>query len=332
MATFRKVGSAWRAEVCVNGVRRSATRDTKTQAKDWAVKMEAELKLNKPGSKSVHTLRETLERYKTDESPKKKGARWEELRIDAFIRTLPFIDWPMNDITTPVWAKWRDDRLKQVSPGTVNREMTLLYAVYGVARVEWHWVDHAPLKDVKRPADTPPRDRRISAEEIQVICSALGYADGLAVETLSQQIAVAFLLALETAMRAGEITGLTWGDVNLDGWFVTIPRSKNGDSRQVPLSGRAVELLRMLEGIDPTKCFTVTAASLDALFRKARKRAAVFLPEVATLHFHDTRHEAITQLSKKLTVIQLARMVGHRDLKSLMIYYNETASELAALL
>ena len=133
-------------------------------------------------------------------------------------------------------------------------------------------------------------------------------------------------------MRAGEITGLTWSDVNFEGRFVTIPRSKNGDSRQVPLSGRAVELLRMLEGIDPAKCFTVTAASLDALFRKARKRAAISLPEISTLHFHDTRHEAITQLSKKLTVIQLARMVGHRDLKSLMIYYNETATELAALL
>lgn len=64
--------------------------------------------------------------------------------------------------------------------------------------------------------------------------------------------------------------------------------------------------------------------SLDALFRKVRDKAGI-----ENLHFHDTRHEAITRLSKKLDVLALARMIGHRDIKELMTYYNESASDIS---
>lgn len=47
------------------------------------------------------------------------------------------------------------------------------------------------------------------------------------------------------------------------------------------------------------------------------------------LTFHDARHEACTRLARKLEVLDLARMIGHRDPRSLMIYYNPTASEIA---
>jgi len=73
--------------------------------------------------------------------------------------------------------------------------------------------------------------------------------------------------------------------------------------------------------------FTVDNESLSTLFRRARIKTGI-----EDLHFHDTRYQAITNLSKKLTVIQLSRVVEHRDLKSLIIYYNETATELAGLL
>ncbi|MCB1764228.1 MAG: site-specific integrase, partial [Gammaproteobacteria bacterium] len=59
-------------------------------------------------------------------------------------------------------------------------------------------------------------------------------------------------------------------------------------------------------------------------FRKIKNRT-----QIENLTFHDTRHEAITRLSKKLDVLDLARMVGIRDLKILMVYYNATASEIA---
>ena len=70
--------------------------------------------------------------------------------------------------------------------------------------------------------------------------------------------------------------------------------------------------------------FDITTSSLDAMFRVARRRA-----DVEGLTFHDTRHEAITRLAGKLNVLELARMVGHRDIKQLQTYYNASAAEIA---
>ena len=42
-----------------------------------------------------------------------------------------------------------------------------------------------------------------------------------------------------------------------------------------------------------------------------------------------TEHDAITRLAQRLNVLQLARMVGHRDIRSLQVYYNETAESMA---
>jgi len=84
-----------------------------------------------------------------------------------------------------------------------------------------------------------------------------------------------------------------------------------------------VEILQLLPKNDGP-VLALDEPSRDALFRKIRKRAAL-----EDLHFHDSRAEAIWRLSKKLDVLQLARVIGHRDLKSLLIYYDESASELA---
>ncbi|KFI24128.1 site-specific integrase, partial [Paenirhodobacter enshiensis] len=126
----------------------------------------------------------------------------------------------------------------------------------------------------------------------------------------------------ETAMRAGEIAGLVWDRVDLTKRVAHLDHTKNGRPRDVPLSSEAVRLLEALPHVDPV--FGLESRQLDALWRKLRDRAGV-----AGLTFHDSRHAAITRLSKKLDVLALARMVGHTDLRQLQTYYNETAEELA---
>jgi integrase len=158
--------------------------------------------------------------------------------------------------------------------------------------------------------------------------SKLGYERDQMPKTLQQHLAAAFLLALETGMRQGEILGLTWGRVFLKERYVRLEDTKNGDARNIPLSSAAVRLLERQPRVEAEpRCFPVASASADALWRKARKNA-----KIADLKFHDSRHEAITRLAKKLDVLDLARMIGHRDPRSLMIYYNATATELAARL
>jgi integrase len=81
------------------------------------------------------------------------------------------------------------------------------------------------------------------------------------------------------------------------------------------------------EWIDKERVFTVDSQVASTLFRRARMRA-----KIDDLTFHDSRHDAITRLAQKLNVLQLARMVGHRDIRSLQTYYNETAESMARLL
>ena len=80
--------------------------------------------------------------------------------------------------------------------------------------------------------------------------------------------------------------------------------------------------MRCLENVGGD--FGLTIRQKDALFRKLCAKAGI-----EGLHFHDSRHTAITRLAKKLTVLELARMVGHKDLNMLLVYYNESAEEIA---
>ena len=75
---------------------------------------------------------------------------------------------------------------------------------------------------------------------------------------------------------------------------------------------------------DSDSVFNLEPSQIDSLFRKAKKMTLV-----EDLHFHDSRHLAITRLARKLDVLALARMVGHRDLRMLQIYYNESAEDMA---
>lgn len=227
-------------------------------------------------------------------------------------------------------GKWRDHRLNvdKVSGSTVSRELNLLSNIFTVAAREWKWIAASPTTDVRRPKESEPRDRLYTDDEIERICLALGFdlgAEQMAV-TVSQRVAVVFLFAIETAMRAGEICGLCQHDVV--GRVATLIETKNGTKRKVPLTKRAIELLELLPTPDEgATLFGITTKSLDTLFRKAKTRAGI---EGAT--FHDTRHLAITRLARKLNVLDLARIVGHRDLRQLQVYYNETAEAIATRL
>jgi integrase len=305
--------------VYVKGERDSQTFDTKAQAVSWATQRELEL----TGAKlPTHSMIAALRKYAREVAPKRKGEHWESLRCTALERA----EWahkPIAAVSATDLAQWRDARLQSVSGATVRREFSLLRSLFEIARKEWKWIRENPLAEVERPPASASRKRRITQDEIDRIVLSLGYLGGEP-ETQSQRVALVFLFALETAMRSGEITGLYWRDVGPHS--VQLPETKNGDAREVALSVRAREILSLLpKGDGPV--FGVEPAMRDALFRKARDRA-----KVANLHFHDARAEAIWRLSKKLDVMELARMIGHRDLRSLLIYYQTSAAELAAKL
>lgn len=319
MANISRRGKRWRAQIFVHGQRQSATFRTRQEAALWALEREGELTQGRRGATPLHTLHEALGRYADEVSPFKRGERWERIRLAALQRDLPFVGERLDRITPEAWGRWRDLRLKAVGPGTVLRDFNLIAAVYEAARKEWRWVQANPIRDVRKPRPPKARDREFTAAEVKAIVKATGFKGK--VRNQSHEVAVALLFALETAMRAGEICSL--GPDQVRGRVAYLDQTKNGDSREVPLSTEAVRLWKLLPA-----GFTIKPKMLDALFRKYRDRAGI-----VGVTFHDSRRTATGRLAKKLEVLDLAKMTGHKDIKTLLrVYYAPQSEKVAKLL
>lgn len=336
MASIRKVGTGkaarWRAEIRRKGVYRTKRFETKLEAQRWATEQEHQLGA-KTGVLSGYSLREAFDRYAREISPNKKGARWEQIRLQKFGRDR-IAQIQLTQLTPDDIKDWRDRRLQDVAPASVNREMTILSAVIAQAK-DWRWIGENVVREVKFPSKGRERDRRISDDEIKSILDALGCVellDDMAVLqdrrcTTRLETGVAFLLAIETAMRQGEIWGLSWGDVSLEERYCRLPETKNGDPRDVPLSKRAIELLGLLKhhrGRSERVFLSVQASAAQAF------RHAVTIAGIRDLRFHDTRHEACSRMGLKVSnALHLSRITGHRDPRMLRRYFNPTVEEMA---
>lgn len=319
MATIYRKGKGWRAQVCVKGVRDSAVLPTKQEAAQWALVREAELGGRKLPDRS---FADALRAYEADVTPTRANPRWESIKL-ACLRRDALAKRKLAGLNCDDLAAWRDQRLQQVKPGTVARELTLIRAVLEhVRKAPLRWIHSNPMQDVDWPAVPKGRRRRVMPEEVTLIRMAFGVGSGYQAGTQTQRVGLAFLMALETAMRSGEMMALDWRDVHLRERYVVLRSTKNGDQREVPLTPVACDILRAIPG-ETGLVFGVTDAMRDALWRKHRPAA------LRDLNFHDSRGEGIWRLSRHLNLMQLAQVIGHRNYNSLQHYYRATASELA---
>lgn len=327
MATPIKTDAGtWRIQIEVKGTRDSNTLPTRREIIEWAAKRSTEL-LAMAGGKggTVKTLGDAFKRYAEEVSPTHRGERWEIVRLAAYAKPeskLP-VKKKLSDVTTADLADWRDARLKKVSRGSVLRDMGLVGAVLEQARLEWQWISVNPIDNVRRPANPDHREVLITGPQIRRMLRALGYTRE--VRGVMQAVAMCFLMALLTGMRAGELCGLTWANVRAD--HVRLPMTKNGKPRNVPLSKTAVQVLELMRGFDDVLVFGLKSQSLDALFRKARGRAGL-----EGFTFHDSRHTAATRIAPTLDILALCKMFGWSNPKMAMVYYNEKPGKIAARL
>jgi len=345
----------WRARVRVKGFpEQSRTFTYRKDAERWARALERELETSgfvDRREAEKNTLRQMLERYKLEVTPAKKSAAIEEVKIDVILKdsTLPGLK--MAAVTSKQIAAWRDRRLKEVTGGTVNREIDVLSTVFNHARREWGVIVENPIPHVRRPEKSRARDRRFSAEEERYLFAAMEEGERREDGTFGSGarnpwLAPVVKLAIETAMRRGELLALRWEHVNLKRCTAHLPDTKNGDPRTVPLSTSAVALLRTLReeaDEDAERVFPITAAALQKGFWRATERAKAQYAEdcaaagkkpakgfLVDVHFHDTRHEAASRLAEKLSnVLELSAVTGHRDLRMLKRYYHPRAEDIA---
>lgn len=342
MASISPYKNQWRAQVYVLGTRDSKVLRTKREAETWAAAREVELR--KQGSLTPsqrYTVADVLTRYRDEISSKKRSAHAEGLAIEAFVRDFPRIAaMSLEEVDSSSLSQWRDIRLagydrvdgkrvEAITQSSFLREMSWLNNAFSIARKEWKWMAHNPFEGMRRPAPNAPRDRRVTPKEVKLICRRLGYVTGKEPTSKNQEVALIFLVALRTAMRAGEIRSLGAKTLDIKRRVATVTHKmqyKTGKPRQVPLSKHAIRLLRPVAHRE--QCFSVKADVLATLFR----RACSYLL-IKDLHFHDTRAEALTRFSKKVDVMTLAKISGHQDLGILQnVYYRESAEDIAARL
>ena len=329
MATISRKNKGWRAQVRRKDVNKSRTFRTKAEAQKWAFEQE-EMIINQLNDSTPDLpVAWLIDRYIREVSIKKRSYKGEKLR---FLRLLdhPVAKINLRELKADDFLEWRRERLEQVRVASVQREWNSISSMFSHAVREWRIFKENPLKNIKTLPQPKPRTRRYSDLEIRGLIRESGFKwDEPPTSTLAR-VGIAILFAIETAMRAGEIIGLTWGNVHFEDRIAHLPMTKNGYSRDVPLSSKALELLRKLEEIkaDDKPVFQLTSGTLDNYFRQLK--AKLFIQD---LHFHDTRREALTRLAAKVDVMTLAKISGHRDLSILQnTYYAPDMKRVANLL
>jgi integrase len=177
-----------------------------------------------------------------------------------------------------------------------------------------------PVRQVRLPRPNNPRERRATGGELARLLAAC--------ETTGPRWLPAVIqLAVETGMRRSELLAVRWHDVDLEGRTVLLRDTKNGHPRMVPLSPRALEIIRGTPRVGET-VFVVSANAVRLAWERLRRRAAVY-----GLRFHDLRHEAVSRfLEKGLNMPEVAAISGHRDPRMLMRYTHPKAAAIAVKL
>lgn len=307
--------------------RRSKTFKRKADGEKWARAQEAKMDVGEELPRVAADTVEALVRRRIAEG----CSKWDKLRLEAFLkdnRTL--VKKPASRATNEDFERWADKRKSQVKEQTALRELNVISGVFTRAIRVWKVkLPRHPTRGMIKPKKGKSRTRRPSPGELKALYEYRGSANTY---TLKWYVLWMFELAIESAMRIGELASIRLHDLHLDESWVHLPKTKNGDARDVPLSPRAVEIFRMFLArpinFDSPKygnrVLPLKKGSLDTVWREVCKKL-----QIVDLHFHDSRHEACTRLAKTYDVMDLAKIIGHRDLKSLMIYYNPTPQELA---
>ncbi|HSH85381.1 MAG TPA: site-specific integrase [Guyparkeria sp.] len=352
MASITKRGRFWRAQVRRRGQSTSRTFDTKAEAEAWSQDIEREIRRSEYVDRSEAeqtTLKDALDRYEREVTSRKRGASRERSRIRRWLRH-ELASRPLPAIRSADLAEYRDGRLDEgAAAKTVREELQLLRHMFKTAALDWGLPVSNPVEKLRLPSQSQARDRRLTEVEYRHLVASACAQDYRARVPIAEIV----VLAVETAMRRGEIVALRWEHIDFTDRTAHLPHTKNGHARTIPLSPVAIGALRQLvpagtdalDELEGPVLPGITADGVTQAFQLARDRGRDrYIESCSTdgivpdrgflldVRFHDLRHEATSRLARVYQPHELARVTGHRTLQMVMRYYHPTASELAARL
>ncbi|MFP9443902.1 site-specific integrase [Pectobacterium brasiliense] len=272
-------------------------------------------------------LSQALDKYFSTVSRHKRGQLQEFYRINVIKRSR-LANRNMDEISSIDIAEYRDNRLsefnsrtqKPISANTVRLELALLSTLYNLAKVEWGTCSINPVENVRKPTVSSGRTRRLMTQEERHLTRYF--------KDKNPELLAIFQIALETGMRQGEILSLRWEYTDLRLGVAHLPLTKNGTSRDVPLSSKARQILSGLserQHHENGYIFSYTSSGFKSAWRVALRTLAI-----DDLHFHDLRHEAISRFFElgTLNVMEVAAISGHKSMNMLKRYTHLRAAHL----
>jgi len=309
MAYIRRHRNKWQSIIRITGhpvIAKSFV--SKTDAKLWALSIESKIRRDDLGiSKIIYPkFKDLAHRYIKEVSPYKKSFIKERYIILALLNESWSKD-SINKITPVVISKYRDKYLTKVSGSSVNRALDVLSTIFTTCKKEWGYPIANPILSIRRPKKAEPRDRRFNEDELNKLIK------GNKTSSLLRDI---IQIALETAMRQGEILRVQREHIKGNTLFIPIAKTK---PRTIPLTLKALSLLNNTE-----LPFNITS---DSLSKQVKKLCDYYGIEDA--HFHDLRRQSLTNfmLDKKLSVAETMMIAGHSDPRMLLRTYNNLKVE-----
>lgn len=321
MASIQKRNGSYRVRIKRTGKSTlSQTFLTRNEALQWVKETQAKVDLGLYEAapiRSLKTFSQAAICYRDTHSIHKKIVRSETYRLNILIKR--WGDLPLEEITKTVILELRDELLSSGRSGdTINHYFNTLSKLFQMLNDEWNLDIANPIKGIRRMPPSKGRAKRIyGAIEQQLLDSC---------EHLSLPLLRSIIqFAIQTGMRRGELMGLTWADIDILNRKAYLHNTKNGESRQVPLTRQAMAVLEALSK-DKERVFPMGMDALRSQFGRLKDYAkgqwnGVGANPLNDLRFHDLRHEALSRLSDTgLNVIELSCISGHKTMAMLKRY------------
>jgi integrase len=237
-------------------------------------------------STKTHLLSDVIHEYLTSVKGQKRSYHDEKRYGEAW--SARFGSRTLEDISPLDIEKVKTDRLMTVKAATVNRELAFLKHLYNVA-IRDRKTERTPFARLRLLREPSGRVRYLSDEEEAALMEKLpSDASRDRVQVL-----------LQTGLRKSEFLGLRWKDVDLKVGVLTIPRSKNGETRHVPMTSTVRAIIgRLPRPINNSALvFPNSAGGADLRWAERTFPAAVRAAEIEDFRLHDSRHTFASRLA-----------------------------------
>ena len=312
MANITKLKSGkWRVQIRSHNKYISKSFLKKAHASMWAKEIEYQLDRDQYEDFSDTariSLGELITRYRDEITPHKKGRDTEKYKLNFILRH-KIAKVKLLSLKAKHIIDFKKDISEGRAPSTINKYIHYIYTVWETAKLNWDIAlpYRNPCELVKKEKVKDKIDRILSIEEYQDLLQACTTSN---LAFLSEIVEFAYI----TAMRFGEITKLKTSNINFEKSTALLIDTKNGETRLVPLTRRALEICQKFRFRE--KLFDINRDKFRHYFEQACRRA-----KVKNFRFHDLRACAITNLFLNgWSIAEVSVVSGHKTWSELKRY------------